>query len=395
MTIFYISKYAVASDSGESDRKFILSKYMNRIIDKNTLIYSRSNGRKYKRSFRLADKEVVDGLDCVRINGLTLKQTGINPRRIFTWVQFEINLFIYFLLLPKKERPDVVIASSFSLFTFYTVGILKKIYGFKMLVEVRDISPLTELDFDRVKESGIIYKVSKYVELFGYRNADKIFATMPKFDEYLKTQGFSDKPFICIPQGFDKDYLIPLKEKKDNKLFTVLYAGTIGEVNLVEELCIAAEELKDENIAFLVYGAGPLKGKLEMEYKHLDKLKFMGSVSKQKIGQIMMEADLLVNMWADKYVYSFGVSPNKWIDYMLSARAILVTYSGYPSIINEAECGWIIEANNPKLMADKILEISKMDKNVLDQVGNRGREYVMKYHDYEMLAQKLVNFIKE
>ena len=137
MRIFYISKYATPSKDGNSDRKYILSKYMNRHADKVTLIYSRSNGKKYKSSLKLFQKEIFEGLECIRINGITLKQMGINFRRMFSWIQFEINLFLFFIFLPKSKRPDVVIASSFSLFTFYTVAILKKIYKFKMLVEVR------------------------------------------------------------------------------------------------------------------------------------------------------------------------------------------------------------------------------------------------------------------
>lgn len=396
MKIFYISKYATPSKDGNSDRKYILSKYMNRHADKVTLIYSRSNGKKYKSSLKLFQKEIFEGLECIRINGITLKQMGINFRRMFSWIQFEINLFLFFIFLPKSKRPDVVIASSFSLFTFYTVAILKKIYKFKMLVEVRDICPQTEVEFGRIKESGIIYKIFKYIELFGYKHADKIFSTIPKFDDYLKTQGVFKKDFLWIPQGFDKEYIPPLKTKDSSgENFTVMYAGTIGEVNLVEEICIAAEQLQNTNIQFIIYGDGPLKESLKQKYSHLQNLDFKGVVSKRKIAEILMGADLLINMWADKSVYQYGVSPNKWIDYMLAAVPILVTYNGYQNIINEAWCGWFIKANDPKLMANKILEISKMSPTELRQIGLNGRKYAIENHDYEMLANKLLNFIYE
>jgi glycosyltransferase involved in cell wall biosynthesis len=80
---------------------------------------------------------------------------------------------------------------------------------------------------------------------------------------------------------------------------------------------------------------------------------------------------------------------------MHAARPILVTYNGYKSIINEANCGWFIPANNPQLMADKILAISKMDKTYLSKIGLNGREYLIKHHDYKVLAEKLYNYINE
>jgi len=174
-----------------------------------------------------------------------------------------------------------------------------------------------------------------------------------------------------------------------------MYAGTIGEVNLVEEICIAAEQLQNTNIRFIVYGDGPLKENLRQKYSHLQNLDFKGIVSKREIAEILMEADLLVNMWADKSVYQYGVSPNKWIDYMLAAVPVLVTYNGHQSIINEAGCGWFIKANDPKLMAEKILEISKMSPTELRQIGLNGRKYAIENLDYEILANKLLNFIYE
>lgn len=394
MKIIIISKYASPPKGGSTNRQFGLAKYLNRISDKATLIYSQSNGLKYPRSLRLFQKETVEDTECIRLNGVTIGEMGINFKRMFSWIQFEWNLFLYFLLLPKKNRPDVVFVSSFSLFSFFTVGLLKKIYGFRMVTDVRDICPKTELDFGRIKENGVIYKIFKFVELYGYKNADLVTATMPKFDEYLKTQNIKTKPFLCVPQGFDTEKTsFGNSDVPSNAAFSVIHAGTIGEVNLVEELCEAAEFLQTENIEFLIYGDGPLKEELIQKYGHLKNLHFMGVVSRNEIIKIMEKSSLMVNMWADKEVYNYGVSPNKWIDYMLAAKPVLVSYSGYRSIINEANCGWFIEANNPRLMADKIREISKMDPEYLKKIGRNGREYLIENHDFKYLARKLKDFI--
>ncbi len=51
------------------------------------------------------------------------------------------------------------------------------------------------------------------------------------------------------------------------------------------------------------------------------------------------------------FLYKFEVSPNKWIDYMFSARPILVSLNGYRSIISEANCGKFINSDNVELVA--------------------------------------------
>lgn len=394
MKIFYISKYTQTPEFGNTSRQFMLSKYMNNADNKTTVIYSRSNSGKHKFMFKLFEKQCFDGVDCVKINGVLLKQMGINLRRIYSWIEFEINLFIYLISLPKSKRPDVVIASSFSLITFFTVGLLKKYLKYKMIIEVRDICPQTEIEFNRISKNSITYKVLRYVELYGYKKADKFFATMPKFDDYLIQQNIINPKFVCIPQGFDKDNYIDITSSDINEKFVVMYSGTIGEVNLVEELCICADFLKDhDDIEFVIYGDGPLKKYLKNKYSYLKNIKFKGWVKRSEIVKRLNEADLLINMWADKQVYNYGVSPNKWIDYMLAAKPILVTYNGYRSIINEADCGWFIEANNPELMSRKIIEISKMDKEKLKQIGENGRKFAIENLDYSVLGNKLINFI--
>lgn len=396
MKLFYISKYANTPVNGNPSRQYMLSKYMNNNegLD-TTLIYSRSNGDTNKSFYRLYKTCKFDNFNTVQINGVLLNQMGFSFKRIFSWIQFEVNLFIFFLLLKKKNRPDAVIASSLSLLTFLTVSILKKMHGFKMIIEVRDIWPLTLVETGKFKERNLFIRILKKIELYGYKNADKVFSTLPKFSVYLESENIFNKDFICIPQGFDPNKVSEIDNKKTikEKKFTVGYAGSIGNLDFVEELCEAAELLKEEDINFIIYGSGPMKEILKGKYSHLSKLNFAGRVPRDEIISKLQNTDVLVNMWGDKQLYDYGVSPNKWVDYMLAEKPIIVSYNGYKSIINDANCGWFIDANSPKKLADKLIEVSKMEKEELKRIGKNGREYVMKECNYQNLASKLLNFI--
>lgn len=92
-------------------------------------------------------------------------------------------------------------------------------------------------------------------------------------------------------------------------------------------------------------------------------------------------------------MYKYGVSPYKWIDYMLSGVPILVSYDGFQSIINEADCGFFIEAENIQLMADTIRKLSKMDKSDLLEMGLRGKLFAVKYLNYNSLGNEFLDFI--
>ena len=119
----------------------------------------------------------------------------------------------------------------------------------------------------------------------------------------------------------------------------------------------------------------------------------MDSIPKKEVIPVLAKADLLINIWGDLKIYQYGVSPNKWIDYLLSGVPCLVAYNGYRSMLNEAGCGFFVDTNNRDLIASKILELSKMDKSFLKQMGERGKIYAEKYLNYESLADELLEFM--
>lgn len=395
MVIWYISKYTATPDTNGFTRPYLFSKQLVAKGHDATLIYSRSNGKVSPAFWGLSKEYDSNGVHCVKLNGPQIK-TGFNIKRIISWIIFEMCLFVkMFFVSPKK--PDCIIASSLSLLTFFTAVLLKKRWGCKLIVEVRDIWPDTIIDNGRFSKKNVFIRVLRWIEIFGYKNADGIISPLPRLNMYLETRIKSSFKFCFIPQGFDKqlylsnaDRCLPFRRE-----FVVCYAGAIGKINFVEELLMAAEMLKKyDYIKFVIIGDGVLKPYLKQKYNSNKNVEFREPILKEEVPNTLAEFDLLVNMWGDFSMYKYGVSPNKWIDYMLSGVPILVAYNGFKSMINEANCGFFIEANKPDLLAEKIKEISLMDKNVLKQLGQNGQDYAQKNLDYDVLTNKLLNFIQ-
>ena len=127
--------------------------------------------------------------------------------------------------------------------------------------------------------------------------------------------------------------------------------------------------------------------------ENLKNIAFFGSISKYEIIPVLRDCNLLISPINNSPLYEYGVSFNKWIDYMLCKRPILASYSGYQSIINEADCGFFIEANNPSLLAEKIISIKNLDAKLLDEMGLRGYNYALNNHNYEQLSKNYLQFI--
>ncbi len=398
--IWYISKYAVSVEEGNPTRQYFMSKYLVREGYNVTLISSKSSGIKNCKVKGIGRQKKIEGINHILLNGPEIN-LGFSLKRILSWFIFETLLFIYpaFFKLPK---PKVIIVSSLSLLTIVTGFFFKKIYRAKLIFEIRDIWPLSIMELKGLSKKNPFVFFLRIIEKFGYKRSNHIVGTMPKLDIHIKKSIKKDFNFSCIPMGYDPDFYqglkkVPseIKEKLPDNKFIVGYAGSIGIANRVEEIVKAANILneKDVEIYFAILGDGALKGDLIKQTKDLNNIVFLPKISKEYVNDFLSSCQLLVNPWQDKRIYDYGVSPNKWIDYMYSQKPILVSYSGYQSIINEAHCGEFIEVNNPIVLSEKILEYYNKSSEELKKIGESGRKYLNDNLKYEVLVKKYIAII--
>ena len=69
-------------------------------------------------------------------------------------------------------------------------------------------------------------------------------------------------------------------------------------------------------------------------------ISFAPKVKKAQVQSVLRHCDVLYFSVEDSKVWRYGQSLNKLIDYMHARKARLsASYSGYPSMLNEAQCG--------------------------------------------------------
>ena len=97
--------------------------------------------------------------------------------------------------------------------------------------------------------------------------------------------------------------------------------------------------MEESNIHFLVVGDGNLRENFQQKYAHLCNLTFAPRVPKEMVQPVLARCDLLYFSVHASKVWKYGQSLNKVIDYMMAGKPIVASYTGYPSMINEAACG--------------------------------------------------------
>jgi glycosyltransferase involved in cell wall biosynthesis len=311
-----------------------------------------------------------------------------NFGRVFAFFDFLFKLFL--LPIKKREKPDVVIVSSMSIFPVFYAGYLKWKLKIPFILEVRDIWPLTPIELGGFSKKHAFMRLLEYTANYGYKSANYIVSVLPGFDEFLKTKGFLDKPFKWIPNGIVdlKDFKPPLSNS-NNDDFIIIYAGAMGKANALEYFIQSARLLKrKQHFKFWVLGDGPEKEELIQTSKDLPNVIFKDKVEKSGVIQFLSQADCCFIGWRDKELYKYGVSANKYNDYMLAGKSILSSSNIPNDPVVMADCGLQVPAESAEAIAKGIIKISKISQSKRQQWAKNGHNYVRENTNYSILAER-------
>ena len=398
--VWYISKYAAPANAITGWRGYMIMREIAKIGHRCLIITSDFNRTAATHDSRPRyDLENVDGLQIFWIR--TLKHSvGKSFKRILSWIDFEWRL----LIAPKDllPQPDVIVVSSLSLLTILNGFVLRKKFACRLIFEIRDIWPLTIVEEGGFSRYNPFVVGLAYIERAGYKYSDAIVGTMPNLGEHVcNVLGYKKEAF-CIPMGINEstfydimevpaDYLttyIPVKK------FVVVYAGAIGISNAIDTLLKCAESLgRNKNIHFLIVGDGDFKKKYEAEYGALCNITFAPKVPKQMVLSVLSKCDLLYFSVHASEVWRYGQSLNKVVDYMLTGKPIVASYSGFPSMIDEAECGTYVAAGEVAALRAEIVRYSEMPEAERDKIGRRGKRWILKHRTYASLAEDYLSIM--
>jgi glycosyltransferase involved in cell wall biosynthesis len=393
MNIWLISKYASLPKYGTGARLFYLAKEFENLDHNSLLITSDSNHlAKFPSTNDRYNFETIEGTSVIWIKTKKYLKTA-SLGRILSWFDFEWKLFQMSTL--NLGKPEVVIVSSLSIFTIFYGYYLKKKYNAFLVFEIRDIWPLTMTEEAGFNWYHPLVLFIGFIEKFGYKNADLIVGTMPRLDLHVKNILGHEQPFFCSPLGFNSDNYTNESQEVSNSRFgfpedkiIIGYAGSMGITNALESYIDCIKILNNEypHIHFVFVGSGDLKFKFEFDLKECSNVAFLPRITQSEVKYFLANCDILYLSTQDSKVWKYGQSMNKVVEYMLAKKPIIARYSGFPSMIDEANCGLIVNSNEVKDIYDAILSLSLKSPKERRDMGERGKDWIFKKRKYDKLA---------
>lgn len=400
MNILIISKYALSKEVGFETRLFAMSRFFVKKGHDVTIISSVDNHfGKFPKFNKTYNHQIIDDIKVIWIKVVNYKKT-ISIKRALSWLDFEWKLF----RIKKKTliKPDVIIVSSLSLLTIINGIRLKKKYNCKLVFEIRDIWPLTLIEYSGYNSLNPIVMFLSWIEKRGYRNSDLVVGTMPNLVEHINNVMGKQINCACIPMGFNmmdyeeqsansqliKKYNIPLNK------FVIGYAGSIGLSNGLDTFIKVIKILEnEEKIHFIILGDGGLRESYMKTLERCNNVQFIPKVERQEVKIILAKCDLLYFATLKRKMFDYGWSLNKIIDYMMSAKPVLVSYSGFPSMINEAKNGIIIPAEDKRALIDAIIMLKNKTSAELEIMGEKGKLWLIQNRQWGKLAEDYLSLM--
>lgn len=398
-SVWYVCKYVGIPEARKGGtRAFMLMREMARAGHRAVMITSDSN--------HLTDPPVFDGrrftrqIDGVEIHWLkTSKFVGAKSfRRILSWLHFEWNLFR--LPLDELRRPDAIIVSSLSLLTIFNGLRLRRHFKCRLVFEVRDIWPLTIIEEGGFSPHNPFVMGLRWIEKLAYRTSDAIVGTMPNLIQHVRESISSPPPVHCIPMGISPDMIENVVPPGDEWVdryvpkdkFLICHAGTIGITNALDTLFACAREMRDESdVHFLIVGEGDLRPHYEKLCRDLPNVTFTGPVPKDTVQPVLELCDLVYFSVHRSKVWNYGLSLNKVIDYMLVGKPVVASYSGYPTMVEEAGAGSSAPAGDAAALRAEILRLKAMPRDELAAMGLRGKSWILQNRGYDRLAAQYLD----
>jgi len=394
MTVWYISKYASPPGSLGGQRGISLAQNFVVLGHRAMVISSHSN---HKAVVAPEDwKSLGRGFDVANFLGVTmlLHRTSryrktVSVARAISWLNFEWGL----LRLPvnRLPLPTHIIVSSLSLLSILNGYRLAKKTGAHLIFEIRDIWPLTLEEELHLRPSNIFIRVLRKIERFGYEKSAVVVGTMPNLVEHVRDSCSTAVRVETVGLGIDGDLEKLSSEYSPpppSENLIVGYAGSIGRTNSLEIFLETARNIGPSNgIEFELWGGGDLLEKFERQYAGETHIRFHGRLSREELHVEVTKGHVFFLAANDSRRWRAGQSLNKLVEYMALGRPVIAAYSGYPSMIDEAECGFFVPFADANALETALLRFRDSPRADLEKMGIKGRKWIRAHRNYRTLAE--------
>jgi len=346
-------------------------------------------------------KSLIDGFHTSTITNFNrvYKNASITLFRLPSLLIKGLNRATYFLAckkvikkIVKENKIDIIWLYGLASNGIQSVKVAKE---FNLPIIQRQLDVSHEL-----VRVPLLKQLTKKCEKFVTSNVSKVLCSARPLIDYTIEMGAKEKNVEYFPLGFDPQTFKPMAKDQhlahklgisDNDK-VILFVGTIYEFSGLENIIQNFETIKSKvkEIKFLIIGGGPNFEKIKslVNKKKLKSDVILTNFKPQhEIPKFISLADVCINSFEINKITD-RIIPIKIIEYLACGKPVLSTpLKGTIDLLPKEDFG-IIYSPYDSFVENLSELLTNTEK--LEELGNKGLDYVIKNHDWNILAESLL-----
>jgi len=365
---------------------------------------SRPGGRLYpetKRCFRKIEC-AGNGYSLLRTFAFASDSSGVLSR-----LAENISFGVFSTLNALTESPDVVYLNTWPVFATGMMASLLRARRIPYVLSVQDIYPEAMIQQGKLRKTGFIASILRGIDEKISLMASAIVTISENFASlYEHDRNIRRERIHVVYNWLDEREIFPGERVNhirkrlgiSESAFVALYAGNIGAVAGINLLLDAAELVSgNTEIVIVIAGDGSDRNHCEQEVarRRLQNIRFVCPLPTLDFNFVQAAADIMLLPTLNSA--ALASVPSKMIAYMLAGRPILAAVhpdSDTARFIHQAGCGYSVPPEQPRALADKMVEMSILPATVSAQ-GRRAREFAVEHFSRASGVAKVIGILEQ
>lgn len=347
---------------------------------------------------RLFTREEKDGITIIRVWTYVTANEGF-LKRTLNYVSYMAAAIV---AAPFIQNADIVISTSPQFFNGLAGYVVSRMKRAPWVLEIRDLWPESILAVGAIKNPFIIHLL-EWLELFAYRQADRIVPVTDAFQRYIEGKGIPKEKISVIKNGADLTLYKPVTGT--NRLaeslgvqgkFVAAYLGTHGMAHHLETILYAAQRLREyPDIVLILAGDGAERQRLAVLRNELglDNVLMLDQQPKEQMPWLWALSDVSLILLKKSDLFK-TVIPSKIFESMAMEKPIILGVEGESAdIVRAADSGYCIEPENAEELANRLLQLRESE-DLRRRFGHNGRIHVRAHYDRLVLARRFEELLR-
>lgn len=339
-----------------------------------------------------------EGIEIIRVP-LIPRQKSRGWQLALNYISFMVSACILAPFLLRGRSFDIILSPSYSPATANIPAILLKRHKkIPMIMWVQDLWPQSLSAAGAIKSKSILNKVTVMMRWI-YHHSDLILIQSPAFKGPILEIADVEQKIKPFP-NWAEDIFQPLP-KTDNeplpKGFNVMFAGNLGQMQSLETIIAAAQQLRDQPVNWIILGDGRQGDWLRMEIqaKNLSHCVYqLGRRPMADMPSYFAQADaMLVTLSADPIIAT--TIPGKIQSYLACGRPIVGALDGEGArVIQDSKSGFAVASGDAAGLAAAVLKIASYSENKRKKLETNALAYYQQHFSSDTLVPMLENDMK-